>query len=189
MDLAVSYRELSFLFFVHLDVHKLTLITSLTVEGVGATGCDDQYQSQIGNPIPEDDSVCWEIQRFGYTDSPVPVPTQNPTLTPRPTKNPVVVPDTPQPTESSAPTPDIVTPNPTANVRLLCLIFVVELLFIFSAEPSFFQPTPAPSKQPSDPPVGTTSTSTSATTTTEQTTTSTTTSEQTTTSSKFELCV
>ena len=90
-----------------------------------------QYQSQIGNPIPEDDSVCWEIQRFGYTDSPVPVPTQNPTLTPRPTKNPVVVPDTPQPTESSAPTPYIVTPNPTANVRvLLCLMFVESLFRI-----------------------------------------------------------
>ena len=122
------------MFLVHLDV-LINLRSSLpfyTVEGVGSTGCDDQYQSQIGNPIPEDDSVCWEIQRFGYTDSPVPVPTQNPTLTPRPTKNPVVVPDTPQPTESSAPTPDIiVTPNPTSNVRLLCLMFVELLFHIF----------------------------------------------------------
>ena len=132
MVLVVSFRELSF--FVSCSsrctktyAHRFPY----TVEGIGSTGCDDQYQSQIGNPIPEDDSVCWEIQRFGYTDSPVPVPTQNPTLTPRPTKNPVVVPDTPQPTESSAPTPDVVTPNPTANVRLLCLMFVELLFHIF----------------------------------------------------------
>ena len=174
---------------MYININLRSSLPFYTVEGVGSTGCDEQYQSQIGNPIPEDDSVCSEIQRFGYTDSPVPVPTQNPTLTPRPTKNPVVVPDTPQPTESSAPIPDVVTPNPTANVRVLLCLCLWNYCFIFSAEPSFFQPTPAPSKQPSDPPVGTTSTSTSATTTTEQTTTSTTTSEQSTTSSKFELCV
>jgi len=78
-------------------------------------GCDEQYTSQIGEVIPEDDSVCWEIQRFGYTDSPVPVPTQNPTLTPRPTNNPVVSPDTPEPTESSAPTPAVVTSTSTST--------------------------------------------------------------------------
>merc|ERR1712085_229442 len=31
-------------------------------------GCGAQYRDQIGAPIPEDDSVCWEIERFGYTD-------------------------------------------------------------------------------------------------------------------------
>lgn len=77
----------------------------LGFEGVGEAGCDVQYTSQIGSPLPEDDSVCWEIQRFGYTDSPVPVPTQKPTITPKPTQNPVIVPDTPPPTVSLGPTP------------------------------------------------------------------------------------
>jgi len=36
----------------------------LTFEG----GCDPQYRDQIGVPIPEDDSVCWEIERFGFVD-------------------------------------------------------------------------------------------------------------------------
>ena len=31
-------------------------------------GCDQQYASQIGSPIPEDDSLCWEMKRFGYTE-------------------------------------------------------------------------------------------------------------------------
>jgi len=31
-------------------------------------GCDPQYSDQIGSPIPEDDSVCWEIERFGNTE-------------------------------------------------------------------------------------------------------------------------
>merc|ERR1712194_937348 len=53
-------------------------------------GCDAQYKNQIGAPIPEDDSVCWEIERFGYTDDgfddgptpPGPTPTKKPTKTP-----------------------------------------------------------------------------------------------------------
>ena len=37
--------------------------------GVDDIGCDKSYQSsQLNNPIPEDDDVCWEIQRFGYTE-------------------------------------------------------------------------------------------------------------------------
>jgi len=28
-------------------------------------GCKEKYKSQIGTPIPEDDSICWEIQNFG----------------------------------------------------------------------------------------------------------------------------
>lgn len=35
-------------------------------------GCDNQYILQIGSPIPEDDSVCWEIERFGYTEEGMP---------------------------------------------------------------------------------------------------------------------
>merc|ERR1712194_600779 len=53
-------------------------------------GCDAQYKNQIGAPIPEDDSVCWEIERFGYTDDgfddgPPPsglTPTKKPTKAP-----------------------------------------------------------------------------------------------------------
>lgn len=28
-------------------------------------GCKAEFESQIGQPIPEDDSICWEIQYFG----------------------------------------------------------------------------------------------------------------------------
>jgi len=31
--------------------------------------CDPQYRNQIGEAIPEDDSVCWEIERFGFTEN------------------------------------------------------------------------------------------------------------------------
>ena len=32
-------------------------------------GCDPEFQaSQLNKPIPEDDDVCWEIQRFGFTE-------------------------------------------------------------------------------------------------------------------------
>merc|ERR1712194_261209 len=60
-------------------------------------GCDAQYKNQIGAPIPEDDSVCWEIERFGYTDDgfddgPTPpglTPTKKPTKAPTGTTPPV----------------------------------------------------------------------------------------------------
>lgn len=92
----------------------------LGFEGVGDTGCDSQYASQINAPIPEDDSVCWEIQRFGFTEDPVPVPTQNPTptnATPRPSNAPIV---TPPPTESTAPTPPTVSSKPTVSYNVFC---------------------------------------------------------------------
>ena len=28
-------------------------------------GCNPQYENQIGSPIPEDDSMCWEVRYFG----------------------------------------------------------------------------------------------------------------------------
>jgi len=31
-------------------------------------GCDPQYTDQIGSPIPEDDSLCWEVGKFGHVD-------------------------------------------------------------------------------------------------------------------------
>ena len=32
-------------------------------------GCDISYKpSQNNKPIPEDDDICWEVQRFGYTE-------------------------------------------------------------------------------------------------------------------------
>ena len=33
-------------------------------------GCDrEKYESsQLNQPIPEDDNVCWEIERFGFTE-------------------------------------------------------------------------------------------------------------------------
>mmetsp|Transcript_200 Transcript_200/g.443 ORF Transcript_200/g.443 Transcript_200/m.443 type:complete len:371 (-) Transcript_200:858-1970(-) len=67
-------------------------------------GCDSQYQDQIGSPIPEDDSVCWEIERFGYTEEGGSVPTTPPTVTPKPTPPFVSPPPTNKPTVSEAPT-------------------------------------------------------------------------------------
>lgn len=43
--------------------------------GFDDIGCDQQYRNQIGQPIPEDDSVCWEIERFGFTEDAAPFPT------------------------------------------------------------------------------------------------------------------
>ena len=97
----------------------------LGFEGVGDTGCDSQYASQINAPIPEDDPVCWEIQRFGYTENPVPVPTMNPTptnATPRPSNSPIV---TPPPTKSTAPTPPTVTSKPTVSFFEYVVICIV----------------------------------------------------------------
>ena len=38
--------------------------------GFDDIGCDPQYrESQLNQPIPEDDNVCWEIERFGFTES------------------------------------------------------------------------------------------------------------------------
>jgi len=31
-------------------------------------GCDKKYRDQIGSPIPEDNNICWEVSRFGYTE-------------------------------------------------------------------------------------------------------------------------
>merc|ERR1711865_673249 len=42
--------------------------------GFDDIGCDQQYRNQIGQPIPEDDSVCWEIERFGFTEDAAPFP-------------------------------------------------------------------------------------------------------------------
>lgn len=37
--------------------------------GFDHIGCNPQYQgSQLDKPIPEDDNVRWEIQRFGFTE-------------------------------------------------------------------------------------------------------------------------
>lgn len=36
--------------------------------GFDDIGCDPAFKdSQLNKPIPEDDSICWEVQRFGYT--------------------------------------------------------------------------------------------------------------------------
>ena len=41
----------------------------ITTFGFDDIGCNPQYQaSQLDKPIPEDDNVCWEIQRFGLTE-------------------------------------------------------------------------------------------------------------------------
>jgi len=31
-------------------------------------GCNQSFQDQIGKPIPENDDICWEIHKFGYTE-------------------------------------------------------------------------------------------------------------------------
>ena len=39
--------------------------------GFDDIGCDkEKYGDQIGKPIPEDDGICWEVARFGYTARP-----------------------------------------------------------------------------------------------------------------------
>ena len=37
--------------------------------GFDDIGCDTTLRdSQLNKPIPEDDNICWEVQRFGFTD-------------------------------------------------------------------------------------------------------------------------
>lgn len=37
--------------------------------GFDDIGCDRQYESsQLNKPIPEDNNVCWEIEKFGFTE-------------------------------------------------------------------------------------------------------------------------
>mmetsp|Transcript_38960 Transcript_38960/g.93324 ORF Transcript_38960/g.93324 Transcript_38960/m.93324 type:complete len:367 (-) Transcript_38960:175-1275(-) len=86
--------------------------------GFDDIGCNQQYRDQIGSPIPEDDAVCWEIERFGFTEETYSIPTLEPTRTRKPTTPPVVTPDTGAPTDSSSPTflrgpPTVATSNPT----------------------------------------------------------------------------
>jgi len=144
----------------------------LGFEGVGDTGCDSQYASQINAPIPEDDSVCWEIQRFGYTEEPVPVPTMNPTptdATPRPSNAPIV---TPPPTESTAPTPPTVTSKPTVRIIICIALYLFHhIAHIICSFPFQNEPTKQPIEE---------TTSTTSTTTAEETTSSTSTSTTTT---------
>merc|ERR1712194_862724 len=74
-------------------------------------GCDAQYKNQIGAPIPEDDSVCWEIERFGYTDDGFDDGPTPPGLTP--TKKPTKAPNgTPPVSEDDDAAPG---PNPPAT--------------------------------------------------------------------------
>jgi hypothetical protein len=53
------------------DIEDVTQCRDANEEhGLGfEDGCDPQFQeSQLNKPIPEDDDVCWEIQRFGFTE-------------------------------------------------------------------------------------------------------------------------
>lgn len=50
-------------------------------------GCDAQYNNQIGSPIPEDDGICWEISKFGYSEGIVNGPTASPTSSFKPTND------------------------------------------------------------------------------------------------------
>lgn len=52
-------------------------------------GCDSKYKpAQNKKPIPEDDDICWEVQRFGDTDQEYTIPTSTPTASPAPTNIP-----------------------------------------------------------------------------------------------------
>lgn len=31
-------------------------------------GCDKQYADNVGSPLVEDDSQCWELHKFGYSE-------------------------------------------------------------------------------------------------------------------------
>lgn len=82
--------------------------------GYDDIGCDASYQSsQLNSPIPEDDDVCWEIQRFGFTEeggspptpspdapSPVASPTTDSPIASPSTSSPVSVPTTSAPVSS-----------------------------------------------------------------------------------------
>merc|ERR1712156_996936 len=38
--------------------------------GFDDIGCDEAYKSsQLNQPIPEDDGICWEIHKFGYSEN------------------------------------------------------------------------------------------------------------------------
>lgn len=36
--------------------------------GFDGIGCNSDYEDQIGKPIPEDDAICWEVAKFGYSE-------------------------------------------------------------------------------------------------------------------------
>lgn len=79
--------------------------------GFDDVGCDSKYESQLNKPIPENDSMCWEIQRFGYTEEEYETPTANPASAPTPT-GPTPTAPTPTAPTPTAPTPTA--PTPTA---------------------------------------------------------------------------
>lgn len=54
--------------------------------GFDDIGCDPKFKAtQLNDPIPENDDMCWEIQRFGYTEEEYETPTQSPDGAPTPT--------------------------------------------------------------------------------------------------------
>ena len=102
--------------------------------GFDDIGCNQQYRNQIGSPIPEDDSVCWEIERFGFTEETYSIPTLEPTLTRKPTTPPVVTPDTGAPTDSASPTFLRTTQKPTVTTSNVSFV-ETSVACIWCAEP------------------------------------------------------
>mmetsp|Transcript_3274 Transcript_3274/g.4936 ORF Transcript_3274/g.4936 Transcript_3274/m.4936 type:complete len:385 (-) Transcript_3274:210-1364(-) len=66
-------------------------------QGFDDIGCDiSKYSDQLNKPIPEDDSVCWEVQKFGFSEGSDPPPPTDPPVggptSPAPVASPVAEP-------------------------------------------------------------------------------------------------
>ena len=65
-------------------------------------GCNSQYSGQIDSPIPENNSMCWEMSRFGFSEGFEP-PAPTPPMPPTPPGPAPTLPPFPDPTLSPAP--------------------------------------------------------------------------------------
>jgi len=115
--------------------------------GFDDIGCNQQYRDQIGSPIPEDDSVCWEIERFGFTEETYGIPTLEPTRTRKPTTPPVVTPDTDAPTDSSSPTFLRATREPATSNPTKRPVSAPETKSPVTASPTPEEVTPSPTNE------------------------------------------
>eukprot|EP00558_Chaetoceros_sp_UNC1202_P004941 CAMPEP_0197245802 /NCGR_PEP_ID=MMETSP1429-20130617/10472_1 /TAXON_ID=49237 /ORGANISM="Chaetoceros sp., Strain UNC1202" /LENGTH=312 /DNA_ID=CAMNT_0042706359 /DNA_START=62 /DNA_END=1000 /DNA_ORIENTATION=+ len=114
------------------DADRLTCRDANEDHGLGFydIGCDqDTYGSQLGSPIPENDSMCWEVQKFGFSEGDTPPPsgpsTSAPVKTPTssapvktPTSSaPVKTPTSSAPVKTPATSAPVSVPTPTGDAE------------------------------------------------------------------------
>jgi len=94
-------------------------------QGFDDIGCDaTKYSDQLNKPIPEDDSVCWEVQRFGFYEGSDPPPPSDPPVgtptSPAPVASPVAEPTLPSDPPVEAPTSPAPVASPVAEPPSEC---------------------------------------------------------------------